>query len=182
MRMATAQHERHGGEDDGHDALALGFAALLAIAGEHGDEGDGGGSADEEVGEHVGQLEGGVEGVGGGAASEEPAMYLTRTRAMTRERMAEPMSSRVAVKAVWLCEGRSTASALRQRGVVDDDAMKVARFYRTSRPGTRASRLRGARAGGRSRWSRGWCGSFRRGRMARWRIFGSRFFERSRMS
>jgi hypothetical protein len=46
-------------------------------------------------------------------------MYLTRTRPMTRERTAEVISSRVAVKAEWLCEGRRMESARLQRGVVE---------------------------------------------------------------
>ena len=43
----------------------------VVIAAEHGDEGDRRGSADEEIGDHVGELECGVEGVGVGVASEE---------------------------------------------------------------------------------------------------------------
>lgn len=46
-------------------------------------------------------------------------MYLVLTRPITREAMTEDMSSSVAVKAVCLCEGRSTESARRQRGVVE---------------------------------------------------------------
>jgi hypothetical protein len=41
------------------------------IAAENCDEGDGGGSADEEIRDHVGELEGGVESVGVGVSSEE---------------------------------------------------------------------------------------------------------------
>ena len=51
-----AQHQVHGGENDGERALAFGLAAGLAIAGEDGDEGDGGRAADQEVGDHVGQI------------------------------------------------------------------------------------------------------------------------------
>ncbi len=67
-----AEHQIHGGEDDGERALAVGFAAGIAVAGEDGDEGDGGRAADEEVGDHVGQREGGEEGIGLHAAAEEP--------------------------------------------------------------------------------------------------------------
>lgn len=35
-------------------------------------------------------------------------MYFTRTRPMIRDRNAESISSSVAVKAVWRCEGRKT--------------------------------------------------------------------------
>src|SRR5277367_2592804 len=66
-----AQHQRHRREDDRHGALALSVAALLVVTAEHGDKGDGGSSADEEIGDHVGKLEGGVEGVGVGVASEK---------------------------------------------------------------------------------------------------------------
>ena len=59
-----AQHQVHGGEDDGERTLAFGLAAGLAIAGEDGDEGDGGRAADQEIGDHVGQHESGIEGVG----------------------------------------------------------------------------------------------------------------------
>ena len=52
------------------------------------------------------------------------AMYFVLTRPMTREAMAEAIKRRVAVKAVWLCEGRRTESALCQRGVVEEDAMQ----------------------------------------------------------
>ena len=44
--------------------------AALAVAGEDGDEGDGGGAADEQGGDEVGELEGDVVGVGGGAGAE----------------------------------------------------------------------------------------------------------------
>jgi hypothetical protein len=37
-------------------------------------------------------------------------MYFTRTRPMIRERKAESINSRVAVKAVWRCEGRKIRS------------------------------------------------------------------------
>ena len=67
-----AQHQVHGGEDDRERALAFGIAALLVIAGKDGDEGDGCRAADEEIGDHVGQDEGGVESVGLDAAAEEP--------------------------------------------------------------------------------------------------------------
>ena len=49
---------------------AFSFAACVAVTGEDGDEGDGGCSADEEVGDHVGQNEGGVECVSFRAAAE----------------------------------------------------------------------------------------------------------------
>ncbi len=71
-----AKHEVHGGEDDGEGALAIGLAAGVAIAGEDGDKGDGGRAADEEVGDHVGQHEGGIEGVGCHAAAKEPHNVL----------------------------------------------------------------------------------------------------------
>ena len=68
-----AQHQVHGGEDDGERTLALGFAPGLAIAGEDGDEGDGGRAADQEIRDHVGQDKGGIESVGLDAAAEEPS-------------------------------------------------------------------------------------------------------------
>jgi hypothetical protein len=67
-----AQHQAHGGEDDGERALAFGVASLFAIPCEDGDERDGGRAADEEVGDHVGQDEGGIESIGFHAATEEP--------------------------------------------------------------------------------------------------------------
>src|SRR5208337_2826315 len=51
---------------------ALFVATLVVIAAENGDKGDRGGSSDEEIGDHVGELEGGIEGVGVSTASEEP--------------------------------------------------------------------------------------------------------------
>ena len=60
---AAAEHDQHGGEDDGERAVAALFVAGLAIAVEDGDERDGGRTADEEVGEQVGKLEGGLVGV-----------------------------------------------------------------------------------------------------------------------
>ena len=59
-----AQNEVHGGQDDRERALPLCFASCLPIAREDGDKGDGGGAADQEVRDHVGQHEGGVQGVG----------------------------------------------------------------------------------------------------------------------
>lgn len=52
-------------------------------------------------------------------------MYLVLTRPMTREAMTEDMSSSVAVKAVCRWEGRSRASARRQRGVVEVEDIPV---------------------------------------------------------
>jgi hypothetical protein len=43
---------------------------------------------------------------------------------MTRDAITEDISSSVAVKAVWLCEGRSTVSARRQREVVEEEAIQ----------------------------------------------------------
>ena len=60
---AAAEHDQHGGEDDRERAVAAVFAATLAIAVEDSDERDGGCTADEEVGEQVGKLEGGLVGV-----------------------------------------------------------------------------------------------------------------------
>ena len=67
-----AQHEIHGGEDDGERALAFSLAARFAIAGKDGDKGDGGRAADKEIGDHVGQDKGGVQRVGLHAAAKEP--------------------------------------------------------------------------------------------------------------
>ena len=71
-----AQHEVNGGKNHGERAVAFGLAALLAIAGEDGDKGDGGRAADEEIGDHVGQDESGIEGIGLSAAAEEPDNVL----------------------------------------------------------------------------------------------------------
>ena len=54
---AGAEHDEHGGEDDGERAIAAFFVAGLAVAVEDGDEGDGGCAADEEVVEEVGEGE-----------------------------------------------------------------------------------------------------------------------------
>lgn len=66
-----AEDDDHGVEDDGDGAVATLFVACCAIAVEDGDERDGRDSADEEVGEHVGQLEGSVVGVGLRACAED---------------------------------------------------------------------------------------------------------------
>ena len=65
------EDDHHGVEDDGERAVCALFVAGVAVAVEDGDEGDGGYSADEEVAEHVGELEGGVVGVGGLAGAED---------------------------------------------------------------------------------------------------------------
>lgn len=51
-------------------------------------------------------------------------MYLTRTRPMTRESMADTTRTSVAVKAVWRCEGRNSEIARRQRGAFEVETMK----------------------------------------------------------
>ena len=58
-----AQHHQHDGDDDRHDALALGLFAALVIAVQNGDEGDGCGPAHQKVGDGVRQLEGRTVGV-----------------------------------------------------------------------------------------------------------------------
>ena len=71
-----AQDEEHRRENDGQGFLRFGFLTALTVAGEHGDEGDGGGAADEEVRKGVGKLEHGAEGVGGRAFAEEKGNVL----------------------------------------------------------------------------------------------------------
>ena len=68
---ANAEDDEHGGEDDGECAVAPFFVAGFAVAVEDGDERDGGGAADEEVGEQVREFEGGAVGVLGDAGAEE---------------------------------------------------------------------------------------------------------------
>jgi hypothetical protein len=68
---ADAEDDEHGGEDDGERAVAAFFVAGFAVTVEDGDERDGGGSADEEVGEEVGKFEGGAVGVLRDACAEE---------------------------------------------------------------------------------------------------------------
>ena len=51
-------------------------------------------------------------------------MYLTRTSPMTRESIAEAINKRVAVRAVWRCEGRRSENALCQRGAFEVEAIK----------------------------------------------------------
>src|SRR6185437_10501831 len=53
------------------------------------------------------------------------AMYLVLTSPMTREAMTEDMSRSVAVKAVWLWEGRRMARARRQRGGVEVEDIEI---------------------------------------------------------
>ena len=65
-----AEDEDHGVEDDGEGALAFGFVVVGAVAVEDGDEGDGGCSADEEVVDELGEVEGYVVGVGVVACAE----------------------------------------------------------------------------------------------------------------
>ena len=67
-----AQHQVHGGENHRERTVGFCLATLLAIASEDGDKSDGGRAADEEIGDHVGQNEGGIEGIGLSAAAEEP--------------------------------------------------------------------------------------------------------------
>jgi hypothetical protein len=57
-------------------------------------------------------------------------MYLVLTSPITREAITDDISSRVAVKAVCLCDGRSTRSARRQRDVVEAVFIRFTRFYR----------------------------------------------------
>ncbi len=66
----AAEDDDHGVEDDGEGALAFGFVVVGAVAVEDGDEGDGGGSADEEVVDPLGEVEGYVVGVGVVACAE----------------------------------------------------------------------------------------------------------------
>jgi hypothetical protein len=68
---AKGEDDGHGVEDDGERAVCAGFVSLGAIAVEDGDHGDGDDASDEEVGEHVGELEGGVVSVGDGAGAED---------------------------------------------------------------------------------------------------------------
>ena len=66
----AAEDDDHGVEDDGEGAFAFGFVVVGAIAVEDGDEGDGGGSADEEIVDPLGEVEGYVVGVGVVACAE----------------------------------------------------------------------------------------------------------------
>jgi hypothetical protein len=68
---AYTEDDEHGGEDDGERSVAAFFVARFAVPVEDGDEGDGGGSADEEVGEEIGEFEGGAVGILGDACAEE---------------------------------------------------------------------------------------------------------------
>ncbi len=65
-----AEDEHHGVEDDGEGAFAFGFVVVGAVALEDGDEGDGGRSADEEIVDELGEVEGYVVGVGAVACAE----------------------------------------------------------------------------------------------------------------
>ncbi len=65
-----AEHEQHGVEDDGEGAVAGLVLAALAVAAEDGDEADGGGASDEEVGDQVRELEGDIVGVGARTCAE----------------------------------------------------------------------------------------------------------------
>src|SRR5271170_1012535 len=67
---SSAEDDSHRVENDGEGTLAFGFVVGGAIAVEDGDEGDGGGSADEEVIEQLGEDEGDVVGVGVVACAE----------------------------------------------------------------------------------------------------------------
>ncbi len=60
----SAEDDDHGVEDDGEGAFAFGLVVVGAVALEDGDEGDGGGSTDEEVVDQFGEEEGYVVGVG----------------------------------------------------------------------------------------------------------------------
>ena len=65
-----AEDDDHGVEDDGESSLAFGFVVVGAVAVEDGDKGDGGGTADEEVVDPLGEIEGHVVGVGVVAGAE----------------------------------------------------------------------------------------------------------------
>ena len=65
------EHEHHRRENYRQRLLALALAAGLAIAREHGDEGDRGGAADQKVGDRVRQLKHRVVGVRFGTAAEQ---------------------------------------------------------------------------------------------------------------
>jgi hypothetical protein len=67
----NGEDDGHGVEDDREGTVCAGFVSLGAVAVEDGDHGDRDDASDEEVGEHVGELEGCVVGVGGGACSED---------------------------------------------------------------------------------------------------------------
>ena len=113
-----AQNQVHGGEDDGERTLAFGLAPGLAIAGEDGDEGDGGRAADEKVGDHVGQEKAALKASACTPLPKSHAMYLMRTRPMMRERNVETISTTVAEKMLCAWEGcrRPKARAHRERG------------------------------------------------------------------
>ena len=66
----AAEDDDHGVENDGERAFAFGFVVGGAVAVEDGDEGDGGGAADEEVVDPLGEVEGYVVGVGVVAGAE----------------------------------------------------------------------------------------------------------------
>ena len=59
-----AEDKDHGVEDDGERALTFHLVVIGTVAVENGDEGDGGGAADEEVVDEFGEVEGDVVGVG----------------------------------------------------------------------------------------------------------------------
>jgi len=80
--------------------VAAVFVASFAIAVEDGDERDGGRAADEEVGEQVRKLEGGLVGVLFGTAPQSWLMTLMRTRPSKPEAMALNMSRMAAEPAV----------------------------------------------------------------------------------
>ncbi len=68
---ADGEDDAHHGDDGGERVFAFVFAALLAVAGEDADEGDGDDAAGEEVAHHVRQLEGGAIGVDLAGGAEE---------------------------------------------------------------------------------------------------------------
>jgi hypothetical protein len=78
---------------------------LFAIACEDGDEGDGGRAADEEVGDHVGQDEGGIESIGLHAATEEPDDVFDAHQADDARQEVDTMSTTVAEKMLCAWEG-----------------------------------------------------------------------------
>lgn len=51
-------------------------------------------------------------------------MYLTRTRPITREAIADAISRSVALNAVWRCEGRKKEKARCQRGAFEVETMR----------------------------------------------------------
>ena len=62
QQHGRAQHQHHGRKDDRQRFFSLGFTPGLAVARQHGHKGDGGGAADQEVGDVVRQLEHGGKG------------------------------------------------------------------------------------------------------------------------